>query len=222
LLTYQQALTLFATNYNFLHGPIDADFPVPPSSSSPLDKTPPPPPNATTSSFEIIQRIHSDPSFDGLFTKSGPDNIEPLFKHREKEVLDYFHQYTITDLAAAHSDINHLTALLLCGTHEPGHPEYDFFIVHLLTVSYAVRTLLPVVPMEYALPLVKMHWLFVIVVYIIQLRMKIRPELIDDVKVEGKGWAQVVQKCLNRHNEKKNAQMEDTHYLKGKITIIRL
>lgn len=209
------ALTLFTTNYNFLHKYLDADFPTP-ADGPPVDASPPPPPNSTSSSLEILERIHSDPAFDDLFAHPGADNIQSLFAQREAEVLSYFHQLAIPDIAQAHKDITHLTTLLLTATHEPGSPPvFDFFVVHLTTVSYAVRTLLPEVPIEYALPLVKAYWLFVIVVYIIQLRKKIRPETLDGVDVAGKTWNDVVKKALNRHKEP-GAKVEDAHYLKGK------
>lgn len=101
-----------------------------------------------------------------------------------------------------------LATLLLCATHEPGKPEFDFFFVHLLTVSYAVRTLLPVVPKNYAVPLVKSHWLFMIIVYTIQLRPEVRPEEIERVDLAGRGWDDVVKKCLAR-------EKPDAHYMKG-------
>lgn len=99
--------------------------------------------------------------------------------------------------------------LLLCATHTPGETNFDFFYVHLLTVSHAVRTLLPVVPVKYALPLVRSHWLFVLIVYIIQLRPVIHPELVEDVDVKGRGWEQVVGHVLEKETSK------DAHYLKA-------
>lgn len=112
------------------------------------------------------------------------------------------------DLVNAHRDITRLSALLLCATHEPGKPAFDFFVVHLLTLSYAVRTLLPVVPKGYALPLCKSHWLFVVIVYIIQLRPEIRPALIEEVDLKGRGWDDVVKKALSRGKA-------DAHYFKA-------
>ena len=71
-------------------------------------------------------------------------------------------------------------------------------------------------PEEYALPLVKMHWLFVIIVYIIQFRKEVRPELLDGVELGGRGWGDVVQKALGRgEGNGDGGEMEDAHYVKG-------
>ena len=170
----------------------------------------------TEDPLEIIHRIRTDPAFDGIFSQPGADNIAPLLKLREKEVLDYHRQFKITSPADAHKSLNHLATLLLVCSHNPGQPEYDFFVVHLTTVSYAIRTLLPEVPEEYALPLVKMQWLFIIIVYIIQLRKEVRPELLDGVELGGKGWGDVVQKALGRgEGNGDGGEMEDAHYVKG-------
>ena len=101
---------------------------------------------------------------------------------------------------------------MLCATHKPGHPQYDFFICHLLTTAYAIRILLPELPNKFATTLVKAHWLFFVVVYCVQLRPAIRPQLVDDVDVGGKSWDDVVKKVLCRD---RRTDMEDTHYLKG-------
>lgn len=101
-----------------------------------------------------------------------------------------------------------LAVLLLCTTHTPGKPKYDFFIVHLLTLSHAIRTLLPVVPKKYALPLCKSHWLFMVIVYIIEFRPEIRPSLIEDVDLKGRGWDDVIKKCLKMDKK-------EVHYIKA-------
>jgi len=220
-----EALAMFTTNYHaFLPGYIDAEFPtaVGVGGGGPVDSsatTLPPPPTAhvTEDPLEIIHRIRLDPAFDGIFSHPGADNIEPLFELRKEEVLAYSRQFRITSPADAHKSLNRVAALLLVCSHHPGQPEFDFFVVHLTTVSYAIRTLLPEVPEDYALPLVKMHWLFIIIVYIIQLRKEVRPELVDKVELGGRGWGDVVQKALGK-GEGSAGEMEDVHYLKGMLS----
>ena len=213
-----EALAMFATNYNLLHGYIDAEFPTA-VDGGPVDCSVPAPPTAhvTEDPLEIIHRIRMDPAFDGIFPHPGADNIAPLLELREQEVLAYYRQFKITSPADAHKSLNRVAALLLVCSHDPEQPEFDFFVVHLITVSYAIRTLLPEVPEEYALPLVKMHWLFVIVVYIIQLRKEVRPELLDGVELGGRGWGDVVQKALGKDGGSEG-EMEDAHYLKGMLS----
>lgn len=206
------ALTLAATNYNFLHTYIDHDYPTIGFTPS---KVPSPQQLAltqaarTTSPLEILEKIRADSKFDNLFDTPGTVDIEKLFAEREEAVLGYYYKLDMRDLVSVHRDITRLSVLLLCATHEPGRPVYDFFFVHLLTLSYAVRTLLPVVPEKYALPLCKSHWLFMVIVYILQLRPEIRPGLVEEVEVGGKGWGEVVKETLGR------GEGVDTHYLKA-------
>jgi hypothetical protein len=85
---------------------------------------------------------------------------------------------------------------------------------HLVTTAYAVRTILPEMPVSFAPQLLRSHWLFVIIVYCIQLRPKIVPARIDHVDLAGKTWDDVVAKGLH---QKQGEEIEDTHYLKGEI-----
>lgn len=114
------------------------------------------------------------------------------------------------DIAKAHQELSKVATLMMIATTES---NYDFFICHLLTTSYAIRVLLPELPVKFAESLVKAHWLFVLVVYCIQLRPEIKPELIDEVDVEGKTWEKVVKEALVH---KAYDDVEDTHYLKCK------
>ncbi|KAH0608095.1 uncharacterized protein H6S33_002147 [Morchella sextelata] len=205
-----EALTLAATNYNFLHNYIDRDFPttgfVPTHTTAAQSLSSK---AHTTDPLAILDAIRTDARFDNLFDSPGSVNIEKLFAERESAVLEHYYSLDTTDLAQIHRAITHAAVLLLCATHTPGETNFDFFYVHLLTVSHAVRTLLPVVPVKYALPLVRSHWLFVIIVYIIQLRPMIHPELVEDVDVKGRGWEQVVGHVLEKESSK------DVHYLKA-------
>ncbi|CUS08665.1 unnamed protein product [Tuber aestivum] len=214
-----EALSLFATNYNLLHGYFDVEFSTAGGDGVPADGS-----SLTTTTtacvcsdpLEIIGRIGADPAFRGIFSHPGSDNIALLLQLREKEVLAYYHQFEIVSPADAHKSLNRLAALLLTCSHDPGRPEFDFFVVHLTTVSYAIRTLLPEAPEEYALPLVKMHWLFIIVVYVAQLMRGVRPELLEGVDLRGRGWADVVHKALDRgEGSGSGGKMEDAHYLKA-------
>lgn len=115
------------------------------------------------------------------------------------------------DLKAAHRELSKLATLLLVATNES---SYDFYICHLLTVSWAVRVLIPELPEQFAKKLVSGLWLLVIAVYCLVQRPELKPELIERVDVEGKDWDAVVKKALESKAEGEN--VVDTHYLKGK------
>jgi len=205
-----EALALAATNWNFLHKYILEDFPTP-------DAKPIAPPDATSSPFDIIEQIRKDPRFNDLFESPGASNIPPLFEAQEAAVLEYYHKLSMDDPVQIHRDLTKLATLLLCTTHAPGEPKYDFFICHLLTTAYAVRTILPELPAAFTLPVLKGHWLFIVIVYLTQLRPDIKPDLIEEVDISDKSWEKIVQKTLA---QKKGAQeMEDAHYLKAVRTL---
>lgn len=119
------------------------------------------------------------------------------------------------DVSAAHRELNQLSTLLLCATSEPGNPTYDFFLCHALTTSYAVRTVLPELPVEHAVPLVKAQWLLTLVVYCIQLRPQIRPELVEAVEVGDTTWERIKKEALIHRVG--GEEVADTHYMKGTL-----
>lgn len=206
-----EALTLTATNYNFLHTYIDRDFPtvgfVPTQTATSLAHASK---ASTISPLAVLDAIRTDTRFDNLFEHPGSVNIEKLFAEREDAILEHYYSLdTATDLAQTHRAITRAAVLLLCATHTPGESNFDFFFVHLLTVSHAVRTLLPVVPAKYALPLVRAHWLFVCIVYVVQMRPVVHPELVDDVDLKGRGWEDVVAHVIRKESSK------DAHYVKA-------
>ena len=87
--------------------------------------------------------------------------------------------------------------------------RYDFFAVHLLTTSHAVRILLPLLPAKFHIPLVRQWWLFTLLVYIAQLRPKINIDTIKLVELEGRDWSYVTEKAL------KGRYKTDAHYVKA-------
>lgn len=145
---------------------------------------------------------------DGVLSARGSDHVEKLFKEREEVMLGYYYRLDMRDIVETHRKMMRLATLMLCATG-----EYDFYLVHLLTLAYAVRTLLPVIPKDYALPLCKLNWLYTIALYVVQVRPEIRPALIDEVDITGRTWEDVVAKALAKENV-------DAHYLKA-IRVMR-
>ncbi|KAI9846495.1 MAG: hypothetical protein M1837_003915 [Sclerophora amabilis] len=142
----------------------------------------------TTSLAEILDRVFNDKTFEDLFPTQGEENIAPLFRDHEDAVLEYWNSWSVTDPTKQFEESQRTAVLLLLGTHRPGAKTYDFFLVHLLTTSHAVRILLPLIPPQYHVPLVRQWWLFTLSVYIAQSRPPIREDTISDYDPEGKGW----------------------------------
>ncbi|RDI89515.1 hypothetical protein Vi05172_g756 [Venturia inaequalis] len=162
---------------------------------------------ASTSPLELLSRITEDKRFN-LFSHPNSDNIEPLFEKQEAAVLEYWNAWELTSPQKQFEDSQKAAAALLVGTHGTDN-KYDFFAVHLLTSSHAVRILLPLVPAEFQLPLVRQWWLFTIAVYIAQLRPTIDMQRIEEYDVKGRTWEWVAKTALT------GKYSLDAHYVKA-------
>lgn len=76
-------------------------------------------------------------------------------------MLEHWNAWQVEDPRAQFEESQKAAVALLVGTPRPGGREgkYDFFIVHLLTSSHAVRILLPLIPAKFQVPLVRQWWL---------------------------------------------------------------
>jgi len=192
-----EALAMACCFYNFLHKYLDDDsyskLPTETlSSSSPLD---------------LLSKILADDRFD-LFSHPGSENMKPLFEQQEAAVLQYWNGWTITAPKEQFEESQKAAVALLAGTRE-SKGRHDFFLVHLLTSSHAVRTLLPHTPAKFQVPLVRQWWLFVVAVYICQQRPRIELKKIEEVDTKGKNWKYVV------HMAVAGKHALDAHYVKA-------
>jgi hypothetical protein len=193
-----ESLALTATQYNFLHKFFDEPGFTKPS------------PFSSTSPRELLDRLSEDKRFNGVFDQPGFSNFEPLFQEHEHLVLEYWNAWTIEDDPVAQfRESQEAAVALLVETVSPDSAEYNFFVVHLLTTSHAVRILLPFVPAQFHVTLVREWWLLVVAIYICMLRPKINPEFVDPSKLEGKDWAHVVDKAIN------SRWATDAHFVKA-------
>lgn len=191
-----EALAQACLEYDFLHKYLDD----PSYTKAPSTFT-------STSSLEILQKIHDDEHFDNLFALPGPANIKPLFDQREDQVLEYWNSWIIEDPIEQFKESQKDAIKLLVQTVEPGPNKYDFFLVHVLTISHAIRILLPLLPPPCHLNLVRQWWLLTVAVYIAQLRPAIKTNSIEVPSV--KDWKYVQSKALNGDWAK------DAHYVKA-------
>jgi hypothetical protein len=199
-----EALTLGSCSYNSLHKYLDdPSYTNPPSSSSSSLST-----ALHPSPLELLQKIHTDSRFDNLFSTPGFSNLDTLFAQREAEVLEYWNAWPLSDPNRQFQASQQAAVALLVGSRVPNKP-FDFFLVHLLTSSHAVRILLPLVPARFQIPLVRQWWLMTIAVYVVQLRPMIEMHRIEDVDVRGKDWGFVERMALTAESA------FDAHYVKA-------
>ena len=174
-----EALGLAATCYNFMHKYIDE-----PLYSKPSKKK-------SASLLEILELVRKDDRFDGIFDGPGSEDMKTLFDRQEEAVLEYWNSWEITDPKQQFENSQHAAACLLSATVSHGNQAYDFFLVHTLTSSHAVRILIPCFPSVNHLSLVRQWWLLTLTVYITQLRPRIDPESVSTYDLRDRDWAWV-------------------------------
>ncbi|KAF2718175.1 hypothetical protein K431DRAFT_275377 [Polychaeton citri CBS 116435] len=152
-----------------------------------------PAPNPSDSLFTLLDRIGHEKAFDGLFDHKGSDNITTLLSNKQaaEKALEYWNSWHVEDAVSQFAESQKLAVALLVAS-EPrdgsNKDKSDFFLVHLLNTSHAVRVLLPVLPAKFHLPLIRQWWLFTELVYIAQLRPKINIDNIKLVDLDDKDW----------------------------------
>ena len=192
-----EALGLVTTSYNFLHRYLDDPAYSKPSTYS------------TSSPLDILQRVSDDKRFDGLFEEPGASNIEPLFHDHEGAVLEHWNAWNISAPLKQFEDSQYAATALLVSTYGYGANKFDFFLVHLLTTSHAVRILIPFIPAQFHVALVRQWWLLTLAVYIAQLRPSIKVSNIIEHRLKGKDWKWVEGQAVE------SKWSFDAHYVKA-------
>lgn len=193
-----EALSLAAVCYNSIHNYLDDPVPAQIEASY-----------HTTSVFEIFDKVRSDTQLDGIFVTPGDHNIEKLFNSREGVLLNHWNAWTLENPIEQFRESQELAAALLVATHQDPSTKYDFFLVHVLTTSHAVRVLLPLIPPKFQVPLVRQWWLITLAAFIAQLRPETPLENIRNVDLKGRDWDWVSEQAVKGENSL------DTHYVKA-------
>ncbi|KAI1344633.1 hypothetical protein F5Y15DRAFT_367228 [Xylariaceae sp. FL0016] len=192
-----EALGMAATQYNFLHKFLDdPSYTKPASFSSP-------------SPMGVLSRMENDDRLKGLFKEPAFENFEILFQKHEDVVLEYWNAWSLDDPVKQFQDSQEAAVALLVGTVAPGTHSYNFFLVHVLTTSHAVRILIPFIPARYHISLVREWWLLTIAVYAALKCPKIDPDYIKPEDVAGKQWNYVEDKAIN------GPYATDSHFVKA-------
>ena len=192
-----EALGIVATSYSFLHKYFDD-----PSYSKASNYV-------SESPLEVLERVAGDHRFDGLFNHEGVSNLDKLFDEHEDLVLEHWNAWHISQPREQFEDSQRAATLLLVATQSQETNTYDFFLVHLLTTSHAVRILLPLIPSRFHVALVRQWWLLTLAVYISQLRPFITQKCLLEYNLAEKDWTWVDKQAT----EGKWAQ--DAHFVKA-------
>jgi hypothetical protein len=164
---------------------------------------------SSTSPSDILEKVRADKRFNGLFGTPGNDNINIILREHDAALLDHWNAWKIEDPVNQFRESQELAAALLTATQAQVSDKYDFFLVHTLTTSHAVRILLPLIPARFQYPLVRQWWLLTLVVYIAQLRPEFNFDRITDYDLKGRNWKWTTQKAV------KGEYSTDAHYVKA-------
>lgn len=180
-------------------------------SSSPDSNTPP----AASSPLEVLARVRADKRLAG-FPPEGPgrEHFAPLFEQHESVVLEHWRSWPSADDEEISAEklceaLDACVSLLMGTTREGGDNSYDFILLHALTGCYALRVVLPVLPVQYHAALFNQWWLFTLMVYITQGRPEIDDTLFTEYPLEGKNWSTPVTLAIE------SPAGFDAHYVKA-------
>ncbi|KAH6665509.1 MGS207 protein [Halenospora varia] len=176
-----EALSLGCTEYDPTHRYLDRN----PANNSTY---------SSTSLADIITSIHKDQRFGGYFEQPGYTNIANILSKQEGAILEHWNSWIVDDPAKKLENCLDLAALLATCTNSA--EQYDLFLAHVLTVGHALRVLLPYFSLEQQVTVMRQYGLFMILVYIAQLRPPFSKAEMESVNLKGRDWGWVSQKAL--------------------------
>ncbi|KAL2015813.1 hypothetical protein VTK56DRAFT_4729 [Thermocarpiscus australiensis] len=143
----------------------------------------------------ILDRLAADSRFTGLM-KDGPGfpKLDGVYAsvHAGAAIFDYVHQLDCRDTALALRQLAGVSAMLLCATHTPGRPAFDYYLSHLPTCVNSARVVLENLfeHDSHKLLLIKGVWFLVLVTYISQMRPVVDAGLLERMELPGenRGW----------------------------------
>jgi hypothetical protein len=191
-----EGLGLAAVQYNFFHKYLDNKSCT---RQSPL---------ATASPLDLLIKLSQDKRFDSLPKNPNLGDLESLFEEHEPLFMEYWNGWEINNPTEQFRLSQEAAVAVFVSTVRPGSHAYNFFLVHLLTTSHAVRILLPFVPPQHHVTLVRQWWLLVVAVFVVKGRPMPDPDNITG-DVKGGHWGYVEDKALN------SPWAHDAHYVKA-------
>lgn len=192
-----EALSLGCTEYFELHHLLDE---YPPDNST----------YKTSSLAEIVHRVYNDDRFDGLFLEQGITNVEALLQTQYNAVLEHWNAWEVSDSLSQLEHCCDVAVLLAIGTGSR-QAKYDFYLIHLLTVAHGLRVMWHEFPEEQRICILKQYALFLILIYISQLKPAFETNIIESIlsiEVGDEDWDTVRVKALGHR------WLKDSHFFK--------
>lgn len=199
-----EALAMACACYNYLHKYLDdAKY----TKKSPL---------APASLPELLKKLSTDTRFDpvGNGSNFASTDSEFILTDYLEPILEYWNGWDMEDPTVQLKALQQVSASILVGTESPHNKAYNFFFAHLLTSSHSMRVLIPLLPAEHHVNVLRQWWLLTLLIYIGKGRPVIDPGNIG-TDTGGRDWSYVVDRALNAPYAK------DAHYVKGKSTLLQ-
>ncbi|OAQ95628.1 hypothetical protein LLEC1_04065 [Akanthomyces lecanii] len=188
-----EGLSLASIHYNELHKYLDDPSFTKPSTLPSL------------SLQELISRLAKDERFAGVVTQDKHERLESLFLQHEDLILDYWNAWQIIDATEQFHDVQEAAVALFATSRSR---SFHLYAAQLLTASNSIRILLPNIPAEYHVSLLRQWWLLAIAVCLVTGRPQ--PNSANLVKdAGGRGWKHVIDKAVN------GPFLADASYLKA-------
>jgi hypothetical protein len=184
------------TEYDMMHGYLDT-----------------PPPDTSTYKTrdyeEILARVRADKRFAGHFDEPGFMNTFTVHGTCEAALLEHWNALDVTEgIEARFEELFDVTVRLAIETGD-AKTQFDFFLIHLLTVAHAIRILLPTCfPRQRWHDIYRQFWLWILLVYVAQLRRLIDTDASNRVELNGRDWKWVEERALT------DKWSLDAHYVK--------
>lgn len=145
---------------------------------------------------EVLDRVREDTRFDGFVDRPGADNIPRIFSERESELIEWWNTWDLSpdgtpDPKTRFEGSQHLAATLLVGSTDK-RGRCDRLLARALTTSHAVRVLLPLMPPDSQLQLLRGWYLFLLAVYVAAGRPAVDPARVDCYDVGSQRWKNAV------------------------------
>jgi hypothetical protein len=149
--------------------------------------------------FEILENVRQDKELDNLFSKPDSQNLKSLITSRNPLLLKHWSAWKIETAMEQFRESQELAAALLVGTSDPENARsgsFNSLFAVLLTTSHAVRVVLPLIPAQFQIPLLRQWWLTTVAIYISQLRPEIDSDRILGYDLKGRDWKWTAEKAI--------------------------
>jgi len=168
-------------------------------------------PSGSKTSLELLQYLQQENELP-LFQEPGPNNISKVIENESamKILMRIYEQWNAKSKSALEilEELHESSTLLFAGSHKKENPQYDFFLLHLVTAANAARILHAILDDNQKASLHCQLFMFSLLVYMAQQRPVIDKNLITTYHGKQNTWAHVVDKAVN------TAQAEDSHLVK--------